>query len=191
MLLFKATFHCISSEPVYTPAEVTPKRAAGPAGSARTSHATVQSNDPVLSALSSIKSSLSDMNTRIQALEAGSRIRHPANPRFYGPSTLHFTSAKVLQLLDPEQDDDVIPAAVPRRTMGSAVPVSTGSPFFSPAAVISHQLRSQILAADISLVTKLFPARFVALTLTLPICAQNLCSCNLSLAQVPSLANLR
>ncbi len=37
--------------------------------------------------------------------------------------------------------------------MGSAVPVSTGSTFFSPTAAISHQLRSQIIAGnDVNLV---------------------------------------
>lgn len=37
--------------------------------------------------------------------------------------------------------------------MGSAVPVSTGAPFFPPSAAISHQLRSQIIAGnDVNLV---------------------------------------
>ncbi|KAA0718317.1 Collagen alpha-6(VI) chain [Triplophysa tibetana] len=86
------------------------------------------------------------MNSSIQALESGSKTRDLADPRFHGPSTSQFTSARLQRPTAPEQDDDVIPAAVPRRTMGSAVPVSTGYQFFSPAAAISHQLRSQILA---------------------------------------------
>ncbi len=43
--------------------------------------------------------------------------------------------------------DDVIPATIPRRIMGSAVPMSTGSTF-PPTAAISHQLRSQIIAGN-------------------------------------------
>ena len=34
----------------------------------------------------------------------------------------------------------------PRRTLGTAVPISTGVPFFHPAAAVSPHLRSQILA---------------------------------------------
>ncbi len=44
--------------------------------------------------------------------------------------------------------DDVIPATIPRRIMGSAVPMSTASTFFPPTAAISHQLRSQIIAGN-------------------------------------------
>ncbi|KAA0712564.1 hypothetical protein E1301_Tti023697 [Triplophysa tibetana] len=143
-----------NSEPTPTQAEanVTPKQAAGPAGLARTIHSMVQSNHPMLTALSSIQSLLSNMNSRIKTLESGSKTHNLADLRFHGPSTSQFTSARLLQPSDPEQDDDVMPTAVPRRTMGSAVPVSTGSPFFSPASVISHQLRSQILAVTAGMV---------------------------------------
>ncbi|KAK9972482.1 hypothetical protein ABG768_025786, partial [Culter alburnus] len=52
-----------------------------------------------------------------------------------------------LPVFTQQQNDDVINSvSIPRRTMGSAVPLSSGSPFFPPAAAISHQLRSQIVA---------------------------------------------
>ena len=41
----------------------------------------------------------------------------------------------------------------PRRTLGTAVPISTGVPFFHPAAAVSPHLRSQILAGnDVNLI---------------------------------------
>lgn len=43
--------------------------------------------------------------------------------------------------------------SVPQRSLGNAVPVSTGVPFFPPAAAISPHLQSQILAGnDVNLV---------------------------------------
>ncbi|KAF4115080.1 hypothetical protein G5714_002569 [Onychostoma macrolepis] len=57
------------------PAAAAPKRAGGPAGSARAGNSTVQSNDSVLSELSFIQSLLFDMNSRIQALEFA---QHPS-----------------------------------------------------------------------------------------------------------------
>ncbi|XP_050956480.1 uncharacterized protein LOC127157292 [Labeo rohita] len=131
------------------PASVTgaPKRACGSSSSARSSHSTIQNNDPVLSALSSIQSSITAMNSRIQALESGSTSRNSENLLFSGPASSS-TASTTLQLPGTEQQvDDVIPATLPRRSMGSAVPVSTGAPFFPPSAAISHQLRSQIIAA--------------------------------------------
>ncbi|KAK2914232.1 hypothetical protein Q8A67_002631 [Cirrhinus molitorella] len=124
-------------DPPFILATTGPKRAGGPLGSAPTGNSMAQSNDPVLSALSSIQSSLSDMNSRIQALESGSALK-PTNP---ASATVRLPLANELQ-----DHNDVIPATVPWRTMGSAVPVSTGSPFFPPPAAISHQLRSQIIA---------------------------------------------
>ncbi|CAM4547231.1 unnamed protein product [Leuciscus chuanchicus] len=137
-------------DPASTPsADVAPKRAGGPAVSTRAVYSSsVQSNDPVLSALSSIQFSLSDMNSRIQALESGSTSRSSTNLLFSGQSSENSSSATArLPVFTQQQDDDVINSVtIPRRTMGSAVPVSTGSPFFPPATAISHQLRSQIIA---------------------------------------------
>lgn len=145
-------------DPASTPTDVAPKRAGGSAVSNRAvNSSSVQSKDPVLSALSSIQFSLSNMNSRIQALESGSTSRSSANLLFSGPLAENSSSATAparLPVLTQQQDDDVINSGtIPRRTMGSAVPVSTGSPFFPPAAAISHQLRSQIVAGnDVNLV---------------------------------------
>ncbi|KAF4115066.1 hypothetical protein G5714_002555 [Onychostoma macrolepis] len=62
-------------DPASTPAAAAPKQAGGPAGSARAGNSTVQSNNPVLSELSSIQSSLFNMNSRIQTLEFA---QHPS-----------------------------------------------------------------------------------------------------------------
>ncbi|KAL0185660.1 hypothetical protein M9458_017330, partial [Cirrhinus mrigala] len=132
----------------HEPASVTgaPKRACGSSSSARSSHSTIQNNDPVLSALLSIQSSITAMNSRIQALESGSTSRNSENLLYSGPASSS-TASTTLQLPGTEQQvDDVIPATLPRRSMGSAVPVSTGALFFPPSAAISHQLRSQIIA---------------------------------------------
>ncbi|CAM4572668.1 unnamed protein product [Leuciscus chuanchicus] len=48
-----------------------------------------------------------------------------------------------------ERDTPLRLCAVTRRTLATAVPLSTGSPFFPPAATISHQLRGQILAGAV------------------------------------------
>ncbi|KAI2647953.1 Nesprin-2 [Labeo rohita] len=128
-------------DPPPAPAAAVPKRADGPIGLAPAGNSTVQSNDPVLSALSSIQSSLSDMNSRIQALESGSAPKSTENLLSSGPGSFNPASATVrLPVAPGYQDDDIIPATLPRRMMGSAVPVSTGSPFYPPAAAISHQL---------------------------------------------------
>ncbi|KAL0152519.1 hypothetical protein M9458_052242 [Cirrhinus mrigala] len=76
------------------PASVTgaPKRACGSSSSARSSHSTIQNNDPVLSALSSIQSSITAMNSRIQALESGSTSRNSENLLFSGPASLSAAS---------------------------------------------------------------------------------------------------
>ncbi|XP_073667512.1 uncharacterized protein [Paramisgurnus dabryanus] len=136
-------------EPASTSADVAPKRAGGSDVSTRAIYSSsVQNKDPVLSALSSIQSSLSNMNSRIQALESGSRSKASANFSISGPSCDNSSSTTArLPVFTPQQNDDVINSVtIPRRTMGSAVPVTTGSPFFPPAAAISHQLRSQIIA---------------------------------------------
>ncbi|KAK2852179.1 hypothetical protein Q7C36_007380 [Tachysurus vachellii] len=88
------------------------------------------------------------MNSRIQALESGPTSRSSANFPIPGPSHDNSSPATArLPVFTPLQNDDVSNSVIiPRRTMGSAVPVTTGSPFFQPAAVISHHLRSQIIA---------------------------------------------
>ncbi len=144
-------------EPASTSATGAPKRACGLSSSARSSHSTIQNNDPVLSTLSSIQSSISNINSRIQALESGSASRISEN-LLSGPASSNTASTTVTVRLPgaEQQVDDIIPATIPRRTMGSAVPVSTGSTFFSPTAAISHQLRSQIIAGnDVNLVKKI------------------------------------
>ncbi len=141
-------------EPASTLATGAPNRACSLSSSARSSHSTIQNNDPVLSTLSSIQSSISNINSRIQALESGSASRISEN-LLSGPASSNTASTTVTVRLPgaEQQVDDVIPATIPRRTMGSAVPVSTGSTFFSPSAAISHQLRSQIIAGnDVNLV---------------------------------------
>ncbi|KAL1280082.1 hypothetical protein QQF64_014682 [Cirrhinus molitorella] len=84
-----------------------------PSVGAPTGNCTAQSNDSVLSALSSIQSSLSDMNSRIQA-------QHPTteNLHFPSPASFNLASATVqLPIALEPQDDDIIPATVPWRTM--------------------------------------------------------------------------
>ncbi len=149
-------------EPASTSATGAPKRACGLSSSARSSHSTIQNNDPVLSTLSSIQSLISNINSRIQALESGSASRISEN-LLSGPASSNTASTTVTVRLPgaEQQVDDVIPATIPRRTMGSAVPVSTGSTLFSPTAAISHQLRSQIIAGnDVNLVKILLGPEF-------------------------------
>ncbi|CAJ1053430.1 uncharacterized protein LOC115597353 [Xyrichtys novacula] len=124
------------------------------------SHATpsdnlaASTNADIMSALSSIQSSLSSMNTRIQTLEANVPTPFQATTQTF-QDHVRTTSS----IAGPSsQLDDVIPVpydniTVPRRTLGSAVPITTGVPFYPPAAAISPNLRSQILAGnDINLV---------------------------------------
>ncbi|KAL0177037.1 hypothetical protein M9458_025931, partial [Cirrhinus mrigala] len=100
-------------EPPLALAAAVPKRADGPIGSAPAGNSTVQSNDPVLSASSSIQSSLSDMNSRIQALESGSAPKSTVNLLSSGPGSFNPTSATVQLPVAPEyQDDDIIPVTV-------------------------------------------------------------------------------
>ncbi|XP_073350214.1 uncharacterized protein [Pagrus major] len=130
-----------------TPAAAPPaKRARAPATAVASS---APANDAILAALSSIQSSLSSMNSRIQTLEAAAV-----------PSTSSAFQAAVFTSREPAaaaassatQFSDVTPApldgiSIPRRILGSAVPISTGVPFYPPAAAISFNLRNQILAA--------------------------------------------
>lgn len=109
------------------------------------------SSDPLLEALFSIQSSLGDMNCRISTLE---------NSR-----SAPFSSADVSAARKQDQHfhqapcDDVIPQVTPRRTLATAVPVSTGAPFFPLSAALSHHLRSRIIAGnDINLVKILLGA---------------------------------
>ena len=97
----------------------------------------------MLAALSDIQLSLGDMSSRIAVLEAGvSRDPVPTFSRFVGAPAA--------------SDRDV----VPRRSLASAVPAAaSGVPFLSPAAGVSVQLRSQILAGmDVNLVQILLVA---------------------------------
>ncbi|XP_074508471.1 uncharacterized protein LOC141777803 [Sebastes fasciatus] len=111
-----------------------------------------QEDNPFMTALFSIQSSLGNMNSRIQGLESVSAS--PASralPNTDGPSTSTAAASPTWSAFAP-QIDDVIPSSfdditVPRRSLGSAVQISTGIPFFPPAAAISHNLRSQTLAA--------------------------------------------
>ncbi|KAK2832116.1 hypothetical protein Q7C36_015578 [Tachysurus vachellii] len=74
------------------------------------------------------------MNSRMQALESGPTSRSSAN--FPIPCPSHDNSSPAmarLPVFTPMQNDDVSNSVIiPRRTMGSAVPVTTGSPFFPP-----------------------------------------------------------
>ncbi|KAK2823359.1 hypothetical protein Q7C36_019959 [Tachysurus vachellii] len=81
------------------------------------------------------------MNSRIQFLEPSPTSRSSANFPIPGPSYDNSSSATArLPVFTPQQNDDGINSVtIPQRTMGSANPVTTGSPFFPPAAVISHQ----------------------------------------------------
>ncbi|ROL23489.1 hypothetical protein DPX16_18757 [Anabarilius grahami] len=97
-------------DPASTSADPAPKRASSSAISARQVYSSsVQSNDPVLSALSNIQFSLSDMNSRIQALESSSTSKSSANLLFSGPSSENSSSATArLPVLTQQQDDDVV-----------------------------------------------------------------------------------
>ncbi|ROL45242.1 hypothetical protein DPX16_17853 [Anabarilius grahami] len=95
-----------------------------------------QGDDRVLTALLSIQGSLSDMDNRIQVLESE---RSASAPRamFDGQTSSSTSNCALIPDL-----------ALPRRSLGSALPAaSTGVPFFPPAAAISPQLRAQILSA--------------------------------------------
>ncbi|ROL42746.1 hypothetical protein DPX16_8663 [Anabarilius grahami] len=72
--------------PASTSADATPKRVGGPAVSARAVYSSVQSNDPVLSALSSIQYSLSE------ALESVSTSKSSANLLFSSENSLSATA---------------------------------------------------------------------------------------------------
>lgn len=62
-------------------------------------------------------------------------------------------AASAAAAVSAENLDDVIPAVTPRRTLATAVPVQSGSPFFSPVAALSNTLRNQIIAGnDVNLV---------------------------------------
>ena len=111
------------------------------------------------------------MNSRIQVLESGAT--HSAGPSSSAggmlPSSLSAGPAHGPAGSSPfagpahgptgvAPDDDVTAArsegiTFPRRTLGTAVPIATGVPFFPPAAAVSPHLRSQILAGnDVNLI---------------------------------------
>ena len=90
-----------------------------------------------------IQSSLGDVNARISTLENNARLTSSAN------APVASTSDQVREQQHHQAPlDDVMSEFTPRRTLATAVPVSNGQPFFPPAAAISHQLRSQILAGN-------------------------------------------
>ena len=82
------------------------------------------------------------MDARLQVLESRSASASFPQVAVPGPSSR-------TPVADALPDD-----VTPHRTLGSAVPaVSSGVPFFPPAAAVSPQLRNQILAGnDINLV---------------------------------------
>ncbi|KAL1276886.1 hypothetical protein QQF64_023559 [Cirrhinus molitorella] len=141
-------------DPPLVPATAAPKRTGGHVGPVPTGNSTVPSSDPVLSALSSIQSSLSDMTTRIQALESGS-----------APKSTNPASATVrLPLASELQDhDDITQRLFPGGGRGEKCSpcVHRLTFFFPPAAAISQQLRSQIIAGnDTNLVKILLSSEF-------------------------------
>ncbi len=152
--------HCSQNSVVApTPAAAPPAKKARAPTSAVAS--TAPANDAIFAALSSIQSSLSSMNSRIQTLEAAAAA--PFSSSAF--QTAVFTSREPAAS-SSMQASDVTPTpldgiTVPRRTLGSAVPISTGVPFYPPAAAISCNLRSQILAGnDVNLVKILLCSDF-------------------------------
>ena len=159
-----------NSAVVPAPATAPPsKRARVPEEAA--SFAYLADNDPMVSALNNIQSLLATMNSRIQVLESGAT--HSAGPSSSAggmlPSSLSTGPAHGPAGSSPfagpahgptgvAPDDDVTAArsdgiTFPRRMLGTAVPISTGVPFFPPAAEVSQHLRSQILAGnDVNLI---------------------------------------
>lgn len=110
-----------------------------------------------MAALSSIQLSVSNMDSRIQCLET-STATLPFLPEASGIAH-RASSGNIQPVAGPSLRandvttsplDDVL---VLHRTLGSAVPFSTGVPFYLPATAISPNLRSQILAGnDVNLV---------------------------------------
>ncbi|XP_035264572.1 uncharacterized protein LOC118222813 [Anguilla anguilla] len=124
-----------------------PTAATAPAKRARTqqpSNPNKQNKDPVLATLHNIQSSLSQMDVRIQALEAPSSTSDPRSATYFQGNNRPDIS--------PSAVDDVSYAPpptvmAPRRTLATAVPAAlAGVPFIPPAAAISPQLRAFILA---------------------------------------------
>ena len=151
--------HCSQNAVVApTPAAAPPAKRARASASAVAS--TAPANDAVLAALSSIQASLSSLNSRIQTLETTAT---PSSSSAF--QTAVFTSREPAAS-SSTQASDVTPApldgiSIPRRTLGNAVPISTGVPFYPPAAAISCNLRSQILAGnDVNLVKILLCSDF-------------------------------
>ena len=95
-----------------------------------------------------IQSSLGDVNTRISTLENNARLTSSGNTLVASTSDQVFSAHEREQQHHQAPLDDVMSEFTPRRTLATAVPVSNGQPFFPPAAAISHQLRSQILAGN-------------------------------------------
>ena len=147
------------------------KRSAGrPAGSAAAkkskSTPSVSSNndDIMLATLMSLKSSIDNVNIRLNALEGmnnspggsglpsapiGSGLPPAANPGFFqvtaNPSAAAFPPP--LQIHHDRPSGENVVTASPLKTWGTAVPApASGSSFISPAAAISDSLRNHIIA---------------------------------------------
>ncbi|XP_041924424.1 uncharacterized protein LOC121688716 [Alosa sapidissima] len=130
------------------PAGTAHKRAGG---QVRPGPSAPPANDPVIAALSNIQASLLDMTARISTLESDS-IRPSSSPTVISASGVS-TAPELRHLQHQPQRDDVTPEFIPRRSLATAVPLTTDSPFFPPSSAIPHHLRSQILAGnDINLV---------------------------------------
>ncbi|KAJ8359101.1 hypothetical protein SKAU_G00156260 [Synaphobranchus kaupii] len=98
-----------------------------------------QTEDPILTALSYIQTSLLDMDARILNLE-----NSPSSTRFIVNEPGMGTSSAATYNANPAPSNLAIE---PRRNMGTAIPAApVGVPFFPPAAAISAHLRAQILA---------------------------------------------
>lgn len=98
-----------------------------------------QGDDRIFSALLAIQGSLSNMDNRIQALES---LRSASAHRAIFDGQTSSSTPDCAFTPDPA-------ANLPRRTLGSALPVaSTGAPFFPPAAAIYPHRRAQIQPSE-------------------------------------------
>ncbi|XP_041931244.1 uncharacterized protein LOC121694912 [Alosa sapidissima] len=136
------------------PAGTAHKRAGG---QVRPGPSTPPANDPVIAALSNIQASLLDMTARISTLESDA-IRPSSSPTVISASGVS-TAPELRHLQHQPQRDDVTPEFIPRRSLATAVPLTTGSPFFPPSSAIPHHLRSQILAEIPSPVSRSSPVK--------------------------------
>ncbi|KAJ8375435.1 hypothetical protein SKAU_G00060150 [Synaphobranchus kaupii] len=103
-----------------------------------------QTEDPILTALSYIQTSLLNMDARILNLE-----NSPSSTRFIVNEPGIGTSSAATYNANPAPSNLAIE---PQRNMGTAIPAApVGVPFFPPAAAISAHLRAQILAGVVQM----------------------------------------